>query len=243
VTTTSETIHPSPETEMPTTDKQKNSAAFATKSATEPNSQGFKDLSSKMCWEAAAYCFQKGAAIDDKGFKAAQAIKGTEPKTYAAFIDTAKDPVVADANAMRAVPQGCFLGFFTVDGSKKTLIHAMISTGQGLAAGNKNECIGIGNPVGWEIINLAGNYTNPITKKTAALKWEPHHQEDGRPQVGERQERVHASGPEPPRPDPLPAARRLRVIAPRARSVRESARARPSSSWPSDAGTPRGDRA
>jgi hypothetical protein len=32
--------------------------------------------------------------------------------------------------------------------------HAMISTGAGFAAGNKNACLAIGNPVGWEILDL-----------------------------------------------------------------------------------------
>ena len=30
----------------------------------------------------------------------------------------------------------------------------MIAVGGGVAAGNKNLCIGIGSPVGWEILDL-----------------------------------------------------------------------------------------
>lgn len=156
---------------MSTTENQKNAAAYATQSATAGMSDaGFKELSGLMCWDAVIRCALKAGAIDKKRADGAK-ISGDKPDSYKGFIDPKKDPVVADAAAMRAVPQGCFLGFFENAGGKLTMIHAMISTGHGLAAGNKNDCIGIGNPVGWEILNLAGDTENKIKKKKEKLEW------------------------------------------------------------------------
>jgi hypothetical protein len=56
---------------------------------------------------------------------------------------------------MQKVPQGAFIGFFR-DGS---LVEAMLGTGAGIAAGDKNECIGSGSPVGWKLLNLAEKLT------------------------------------------------------------------------------------
>jgi hypothetical protein len=156
---------------MTTTDKQKNAAAFATKSATAGmNDAGFKELSGLMCWDAVIRCALKGNAIEKKVADAAK-IFGDKPESYKAFIDPTKDTIVPDAKSMRAVPQGCFLGFFENAGGKLTMIHAMMSTGQGLAAGNKNDCIGVGNTVGWEICNLAGDHENKLKKTKEKLEW------------------------------------------------------------------------
>lgn len=75
---------------------------------------------------------------------------------------------VTDANAMRQIPAGAFIAFIKVDEpslfqkfmgkplGRRHLIHAVISLGDGNAAGtNNNQGIGIGKDGRWEILNLA----------------------------------------------------------------------------------------
>jgi len=57
----------------------------------------------------------------------------------------------------RVVPQGSIPGFVEDHHGKRILIHAMIATGHGMAAGDKNSCIGVANDFGWELLDLAGN--------------------------------------------------------------------------------------
>jgi hypothetical protein len=102
----------------------------------------FREFSALMCWDAVARCMElAGTQIHPRR------IMG---ESYAHVISQ-DDPAIADRGTMQRVPQGSFIGFF--DGDR--LIHAMIGVGFGMAAGNKNACIGIGGPVGWEILNLA----------------------------------------------------------------------------------------
>lgn len=93
-----------------------------------------------MCWDAVAYC-QVQAGRPDPGDITVDNHDG---------VISAVDPVVADQGEMQHVPQGSFVGFFEGD----RLIHAMICVGAGMAAGNKNACIGVGSPIGWEILDL-----------------------------------------------------------------------------------------
>lgn len=122
-------------------------AQIARDSATQ-KSDFYMGLSALMCWDAVIETYAK-AGIK----KPAKPISGTDCAAVISLTDT---PVTSKAE-MQKVPQGAFLGFFR-DG---TLVHAMIATGAGIAAGNKNACIGIGGPVGWELLNLAED-----------LKWE-----------------------------------------------------------------------
>ena len=115
-------------------------ARFARDAATDKTAL-YRELSAKMCWDAVARCMElAGVVIHPKQ------IYG---EAYAHVISL-DDPAIADRATMQRVPQGAFIGFF--DGNR--LIHAMIAVGYGCAAGNKNACIGIGGPVGWEILNL-----------------------------------------------------------------------------------------
>lgn len=98
----------------------------------------FLELSALMCWDAVIRCQVKAG--------------GQAPGDHGVSMD---DTPVNNPDDMRHVPQGAAIGFF--EGG--TLIHAMLATGHGLAAGNKNACIGIGGPVGWEILDLAGGVT------------------------------------------------------------------------------------
>ena len=108
----------------------------------------YRDLSARMCWDAAASCVVRAGGATPR------------PGTITAdrFGDYVRltDPIVGDADAMRKVPQGTLLGFVELRNGTPTLVHAMVATGHGLAAGNKNDCVGVGKSVGWEILDLAG---------------------------------------------------------------------------------------
>ncbi|GIV59478.1 MAG: hypothetical protein KatS3mg043_0567 [Rhodothermaceae bacterium] len=127
-------------------------AQYARDCATNRNSTGYLNLSAQMCWDAVVLCAHASGAIDRKTYQRLQNITATNFSSFVRMID----PIVGDAAAMRRIPQGSFLGFIEHKNNIPTLIHAMIAVGHGLAAGNKNACIGIGNPVGWEILDLAG---------------------------------------------------------------------------------------
>ncbi len=88
----------------------------------------FTALSAQMCWDAVATC------------------QNRPPGRYIEETDTA----IQNVDELRNIPEGATIGFFNAG----TLVHAMISLGNGEAAGNKNACIGMGNPVGWEILDL-----------------------------------------------------------------------------------------
>lgn len=134
-------------------------AAYARDCATSTASAGYLALSKEMCWDAVVLCARQSGAIDERQYRALQHIF---PTSFSAFVRMI-DPIVGDAAAMRQVRQGSFLGFVEMRQNVPTLIHAMIATGHGLAAGNKSSCIGIGSHVGWEILDLAGR-----------LDWAPH---------------------------------------------------------------------
>ena len=107
----------------------------------------YYELCAKMCWESVERVAEKTGKYKPKG------PNGTN---YTAFIDSTVN-VIGDGDAMARVPAGAFLGFFL----DNELRHAMMATGGGKAAGNKNECIGIGQSVGWEILDLgAANLWN-----------------------------------------------------------------------------------
>jgi hypothetical protein len=103
---------------------------------------GYVAISSQMCWDAVKYCALKAGVIDDAKYQRIQA------KTDMVSL---KDPVALGQDAMRRLKPGHVLGFFVGN----NIIHAMLCTGQGKAAGNKNDCVGIGHPVGWELLDLA----------------------------------------------------------------------------------------
>ena len=108
------------------------------------DSQEFRKLSSMMCWDAVTHCALLAGIIDQNKYKL---LKGYGRHTR--LIRTS-NTVVANAGAMAIVPQGHIIGFF----EDQTMIHVMLSTGFGMAAGNKNDCVGVGRSVGWQVVNL-----------------------------------------------------------------------------------------
>lgn len=93
----------------------------------------YEGLSSRMCWDSVLYC----------GYLANRTNEHQDGKSI--ISNTAR--IVTNSGN---IPAGAIIGFF--DGGN--IIHAMISLGSGRAAGNKNACIGIGGPVGWEELAL-----------------------------------------------------------------------------------------
>ena len=97
----------------------------------------FTALSSQMCWDAVALCQGRAAG------------RG---------VDINDAPVLGDSD-VRGVPEGASIGFF----DNGTLVHEMISLGDGTACGNKNACIGMGSPVGWEALDLRNGWGSGTT--------------------------------------------------------------------------------
>ena len=106
----------------------------------------FRICSAMMCWDAAIEC-QIKAGVQSPG--------NVSTDSHDNVISLDDDNAVTNKHEMQRVPQGASMGFFR----DRTLVHFMIAVGAGCAAGNKNHCIGIGNPVGWEILNLAEKLT------------------------------------------------------------------------------------
>lgn len=85
-----------------------------------------------MCWDAVALC------------------QGRDPGRGVGV----NDRLVTSAWALNGIPEGASIGFF----DRGVLIHEMISVGNGAACGNKNACIGHGNPIGWERLDLSAGW-------------------------------------------------------------------------------------
>ncbi len=133
---------------MHSSPKGQQAAEYARRVAQSIGKPEHNDLSSKMCWDAVLLCLSKSGAMSDGEVSAMK----PSSDQWANFI-RAQDPVVGSADAARRVPQGAILGF--VDPGSGKLIHAMLSVGAGMAAGNKNSCIGLGKAVGWELLDLS----------------------------------------------------------------------------------------
>lgn len=115
-------------------------AARVARDAATTQNADYLALCQLMCWDAVVYCAQKG------GYTSTAPVTGA---SAAHFVP--QNQPVTNAATMRTLPQGAFIGFF----HGGTLVHAMMATGHGLAAGTKNGCVGVGRDMGWEILNLA----------------------------------------------------------------------------------------
>ena len=116
----------------------------------------YESFSSKMCWDAVIECANAAGAINPaEQARMKKSIAGTRFDHFVPF----HAPIVNQLNDLREVPPGSILGFFRIHDSDLQLIHAMIFVGNQngsayMAAGNKNDCVGIGGPVGWEVLDL-----------------------------------------------------------------------------------------
>jgi len=127
-------------------------SSYATRCATNKFNPDYLKLSEMMCWDAVLYCIFKADAI--KKNLADKLIGKAYTEDSSDYME-ADCTIVGSAGEMMKVPQGSLLGFFREEGNNSTLIHAMLATGAGCAAGNKNGCVGIGGAVGWEILDIA----------------------------------------------------------------------------------------
>jgi hypothetical protein len=118
--------------------------SVAVQTAMTENSQEWRMLSTLMCWDAVAHC------IELAGFPKIT----TQQMRNNQVLARISDPVVDSAAAMAAVPAGNAMVFYSKVDEAWIAIHAMLSVGDGRAAGNKNACIGLGGPIGWEVIDL-----------------------------------------------------------------------------------------
>jgi hypothetical protein len=126
-------------------------ASVAKGSAADPlKSAEGKQLSSMMCWDAVLHCARLADVIDEGTYKG---ILGKQTPDNHVLVSPS-DKAIGSAGEMGGVPEGHAIGFFTKPKGTWLMIHAMVSVGGGKAAGNKNACLGIGSPVGWEVIDL-----------------------------------------------------------------------------------------
>lgn len=131
-------------------------AEVATRIAQPPRSAEWQVLSELMCWDAVAHCALLAGVLDDVGHAALR----RRQRRDVHLLVGGTDALVADAAAVAQVPAGHVIGFFDREGGQPVMIHVMVSTGGGLAAGNKNGCLkkagggDIGRPIGWEVVDL-----------------------------------------------------------------------------------------
>lgn len=131
-------------------------ANYARNVARTGQGEDYNRLSGRMCWDAVAEVARTAAeAVAGNAQAGAPASRNVNPRTD---LVSTFDPRVDTPEAMRNVRPGAVLGFFD-DGGQ--LAHVMIATGNGFAAGNKNDCIRPNSgdrtfaPVGFQDINLA----------------------------------------------------------------------------------------
>jgi len=97
-------------------------------------------LSSQMCWDAVSSFGHLTGLL-------------TRPINPQHDLVSLHDSRISSAHEMASIPPGHSIGFY--DGDR--LAHVMVSTGAGRASGNKNDCVGVGNPIGWENLDLAND--------------------------------------------------------------------------------------
>ena len=112
------------------------------------NSTDFSNLTALMCSDAVKYCAFKAGIIDQNKYHRIQG-------KYDLVAPT--DQMIVGANAMYRLERGNVIGFYWQTDNGPILVHAMISLGNGLAAGNKNDCVGVGRPLSWEKLDLSCN--------------------------------------------------------------------------------------
>lgn len=166
-------------------------ARFAENVATARTSDRFLELSGLMCWDGVIRCALDANAISRH--RARQLSWITWREDFSMFVSR-DDARVQDADEMRRVPAGAFVAFieveppdrlnrgFGVPEGRRHIIHAMVSLGNGLAAGNKNSAIGIGESVGWEVLDLAGRLNwRPGNHRLDPINAYPVHVQSTRP--------------------------------------------------------------
>lgn len=127
--------------------KNRDAANFARKVADATFAHAdYVELSAKICWDSVMHYAVRASILShsEAGFTNAKH----------ALVTLRDNPVRSRREIVQLEP-GCAIGFFKNYGTGFILAHAMISLGyHGFAAGNKNDCIGLGSFVGWEKLDL-----------------------------------------------------------------------------------------
>jgi hypothetical protein len=114
----------------------------------------YDKLSGKMCWDAVKYCAFSANIITEDEYDALNARWD---------LVTPHDTRIHNSDDLKNVPPGHALGFFRIehfaDSSASNVrmdpFHVMLNIDGNKAAGNKNDCVGFGERVGWEVLNLS----------------------------------------------------------------------------------------
>lgn len=133
-------------------------AALIARHCANTQSSRRSELNSVMCWTGVAYCALLSGIIDRSTY---DQLKCGGERTMV----TKNHKRIKNKADLCQVEAGHMIFFFC--GANP--IHAMLSTGNGKAAGNKNDCIGVGSPmVGWEELNLGTNMSWSVDGKLLA---------------------------------------------------------------------------
>ncbi len=133
-------------------------AGFMTGTLTGPDLLLYQKLSGHMCWDAALLCAWAAKGIESPSINLTSPAFGIALATDSARIfgvGAMTNPLslVPNLAALQALPVGCFIGFLRP--GALSFRHCMIQTGQGMGAGNKNDCIfAAGHTVGWETLDM-----------------------------------------------------------------------------------------
>jgi hypothetical protein len=121
--------------------------------ANDQDGKMYRALSCKMCWEAVCHLLHETHHLwphQKSGIPRKPAEQ--QIRTWV----SQSNRFAENAGQLAAVPAGAVLLFIETISGAELAVHCMLSLGQGYAAGNKNNCIGMGNPGGWEVLNLNG---------------------------------------------------------------------------------------
>jgi hypothetical protein len=114
----------------------------------------YNKLSGQMCWDAVKYCAFRANIITEDEYDALNARWD---------LVTPHDSRIRNSDDLKNVPPGHALGFFRIEhfaassasNVRMDPFHVMLNTGGNKAAGNKNDCVGLGDMFGWEERDLS----------------------------------------------------------------------------------------
>lgn len=159
--------------------------ASVARGVASPDSREYEQLATVMCWTGVAHVLELAQIDVSKLVIRKETGKGMKVKVkHLLLVDSTNGTQLTSSSN---VPEGSVMGFF----SRGEMIHAMISLGGLKAAGTKNNCIGLGNPYGWEILDLSELDWNESENEEPSTSWS---YEDGRPITAYYRSPVGAKG-------------------------------------------------
>ncbi|CBW75764.1 unnamed protein product [Mycetohabitans rhizoxinica HKI 454] len=133
----------------------------------------YNKLSGQMCWDAVKYCAFRANIITEDEYDALNARWD---------LVTPHDSRIRNSDDLKNVPPGHALGFFRIEhfaassasNVRMDPFHVMLNTGGNKAAGNKNDCVGLGDMFGWEerdLSQLKWYQGAVVAPKGGTLRW------------------------------------------------------------------------